>query len=94
MITIVFFPPIADRIHNVEHSITAADNINILNFIELLKKEPMFTDYFKCIAKYGSGSFLKDVIVAVNGTVVDELFRVHDGDVVNILLPFAGGRLE
>ena len=92
MTTIVFFPPIADNARYVEQCIRISGDMSVIDFIELLKKEPKFAAYFARIAEYGSsGSLFTDVIVTVNGRVADELSQVHDGDVVKLLLTLAGG---
>ena len=93
MVKIVFFPPIADRIHNVEHCIPSVDNdSNIADFIEHLRTDPVFVPYFDRMRQYGlSGNLFENLMVLVNGSVADESSQVKDGDLVKILLPLAGG---
>jgi len=93
VVKVVFFPPIADRIRKIEHSVARVGRDgNVAGFIEYLRAEPVFAPYFEHIGQYcPSGKFFENVIVLVNGSVVDELSQVKDGDSVNILLPLAGG---
>ncbi len=93
MVKIVFFPPIADRIHNVEHCIPCVDgDWKIANFIEHLRTDPVLVPYFDRMRQYGrSDNSLESLLVLVNGRVADESSLVRDGDLVKILLPLAGG---
>ena len=93
MVKVVFVPPIADRIRKIEHCVTrAGGDGNVASFIEYLRAEPVFAPYFEHISQYcPSGKFFENVIILVNGSVVEELSEVKDGDLVNILLPLAGG---
>ena len=93
VVKIVFFPPIADRIHNVEHCIPSVDHdSSIADFIEHLRTDPVFVPYFDRMRQYGvSGNVFENLLVVVNGSVADESSQVKDGDLVKILLPLAGG---
>ena len=93
MVKIVFFPPIADRIHNVEYCTPGVDgDWKIVNFIEHLRTDPVFVPYFDRMRQYGvSGNVFENLLVVVNGSVADESSQVKDGDLVKILLPLAGG---
>jgi len=93
VVNIVFFPPIGDRIHNVEYCTPGVDgDWKIVNFIEHLRTDPVLVPYFDRMRQYGlSDNLLESLLVLVNGSVADESCRVRDGDLVKILLPLAGG---
>jgi sulfur carrier protein ThiS len=93
VVKIVFFPPIGDRIHNVEYCTPGVDgDWKIANLIEHLRTDPVLVSYFDRMRQYGlSDNLLESLLVLVNGSVADESSRVRDGDLVKILLPLAGG---
>lgn len=92
MVRIKFFPPIAERATESEHSIAIDAGMDIDDFIRLLRSRPEFAIYFARIDTYGGGDdFLRAVIVMINDSVADGASRVNDGDVVKLILPLAGG---
>lgn len=92
MVKIIFYPPIGEPLHKVEYSIAMDGEINLIDFIEKIKQESQLKECFENIAAYSSsGNILQNLIVVVNDKVVDAPCYLHDGDVVKLLLPLAGG---
>lgn len=92
MVKVVLFPPISHGVNTVEQTVAFTGKTGIIDFIDRLKAETLFADYFARIAKYGpSGDFLQNLIVMVNGKLADESCCICDGDEIKLLLPLAGG---
>ncbi len=92
MVRVKFFPPIAHRVIEIEHSIELGAGMKAVDFIDLLRSRPELAAYFARIDDYGGGDdFLRAVIVMVNDKVADDTCQVHDGDIVKFILPLAGG---
>jgi len=93
VVKIVFYPPIAHKVHKVEHDMAVGSAMRVGDFIALLKGEKRFATCFERISFYsGSASdLLREAIVIINDEVAGENSWVRDGDVVKILLPLAGG---
>lgn len=80
-VLIKLYPPLGEKQHTVSLQVTLPENGTVADAIHVLQKQK----------KLRSAISQKEYLVIINDNVTNGNMQLHDGDIVTLLPPMAGG---